>query len=291
MTDVQLTATLTEPLHHGAGNAGNTSLLRTQDVILPGGRQALVPFLSGNSLRHWLRATLAWDIVTHLDVADGSLSKLAVDLLWSGGAITSTGAETNLDLRRATADAVPHLGMLGYAAGSDITAGTLYMPNLHLVCAENAWRLPAVFADHPLTQRGAGSYRGEEFGTRHDIAGTPVDRYVQLAGDIITPKTTQMIYDMQVIKPGAMLTGTMHLTASATDTHHRMLAAAIELAAPAGDDGIRRTRLGAKNAAGFGACILDIDGLHIEGALEWWRAHLDTHADTLIGAVEKVVAS
>ncbi len=75
-------ATLTSPLHHGAGTAGNTSLLRAQDIITPDGRHASVPYVSGNSLRHQLRDALAWHAVRTVGVADGSLSKAAVDLLW-----------------------------------------------------------------------------------------------------------------------------------------------------------------------------------------------------------------
>ena len=48
-------ATLTAPFAHGAGNAGNTRLLRTQDVVLPDGTAARVPFLSAGSIRHGLR--------------------------------------------------------------------------------------------------------------------------------------------------------------------------------------------------------------------------------------------
>ena len=290
MTKIEFTATLTEPLHHGAGTSGNTSLLRTQDVILPDGRQALVPFLSGNSLRHWLRSAIAWDIATHLNLPEQSLPKRVVDLLWSGGAITSTGAETNLDVRREIATLQPHLALMGYSAGSDITAGTLHMPNLHLVCAENAWRLPARFTAHPLAKRGAGSYRGEEFGTRHDVTGTAVDRYVELLGHVVAPKTTQMIYDMQVVKPGAILTGTIHLTPAANVDQKRMLAAGIDLAAPRGADGVRRTHLGAKAGAGYGACVIDTDPPFgtTGDPLDWWHTHLDTHRDAILHALAAV---
>ncbi|KZS63116.1 hypothetical protein [Mycobacterium ostraviense] len=291
MTAIPITATLTEPLHHGAGTAGNTSLLRTQDIVLPGGRHALVPFVSGNSLRHLLRDALAWSIVDTLAVPDQSLHKQVVDLLWSGGAITSTGAETDLGMRRAVDDVLPSLALLGYAAGADIIAGTYYSPNLHLVCSENAWRLPPPWRDHPLAARGAGSYRGEEFGTRHDVSGTAVDRYVAMLGDITAPKTTQMIYDVQVIKPGAVLTGVAHVTAAATLDQQTVLAAAWDLAAPAGPDAVRTTHLGAKSATGYGTCRLDIDlsGLSTHpDPLTWWHEHLAGRADEVVPLLDRL---
>lgn len=289
MTAIPITATLTEPMHHGAGTSGNTSLLRTQDVALPDGRHALVPFLSGNSLRHKLRDALAWDLVTTLGIDDGALRKQVVDLLWSGGAITSTGAETDLDTRRAVESMAPVLSLLGYAAGSEIVAGTWYSPNLHLVCAENAWRQPA-FAQHPFATRGAGSYRGEEFGTRHDITGTPVDRFLGILGDQVAPKTTQMIYDVQVINAGAILHGVGHLTPAATAAQATTLAAAWDLAAPTAD-GARVTHLGAKSAHGYGACHIDID-LDALGAEDdpvgWWRDTLTEHAADIIPLLDRL---
>ena len=62
-TSIDIVATLTSPFHHGAGSSGNTSILRTQDVIQPDGTAARVPFLSAASVRHALRDALAWHLV------------------------------------------------------------------------------------------------------------------------------------------------------------------------------------------------------------------------------------
>src|SRR5579883_2935407 len=89
--------TLLTPLHHGAGTPGNTSLLRRQAMVAPDGDVAAQPMVSGNSLRHSLRSALAWHLARVLDIEDGGLSKPVVDLLWSGGAITRTGAQIDLE--------------------------------------------------------------------------------------------------------------------------------------------------------------------------------------------------
>src|SRR5690606_33427432 len=123
--------------------------LRTTDVILPDGRRVAVPYVSGNSVRHTLRAALAWHLVRTLSLPERSLSKRAVDLLWSGGALTTTGNQANLQLTRRVHTRLPGVSVLGYSAQSDIVAGTLWVDNIHLVCAENAFRLPVHLASHP----------------------------------------------------------------------------------------------------------------------------------------------
>lgn len=287
---VALTVTLTAPLHHGAGSAGNTSLLRRQDIMLPDGTRAKVPFVSGNSLRHRLRDALAWHMADTLEVPDGSLSKAAVDLLWSGGALTRTGAETDLERARRIEQLLPVLTLLGYAAGSDLAAGTVNVSHLHLVCAENAWRLPAALAGHPQAQVRAGALQGEEFATRRDVAGGPVDRLIDTA--VGAPKTTQMIYDLQVVKPGAVLYGEITMQAGATTAQQAVLAAALELAAP-GRDGHREIHLGAKNAVGYGRARLEADLASLPDpgeALTWWTGHLRAHRQDILDLVAELTA-
>lgn len=275
---ITLTVTLTAPLHHGAGSAGNTSLLRTHEVIDPAtGQQSRVPYVSANSIRHGLRAALAWHTAHTLDITDGSLSKPAVDLLWSGGAITTTGAKTNLAMARRVNELYPALGLLGYAAQSDITAGTLRVSDLILVCAENAWRLPPGL---PGVDRRAAAYRSEEFGTRHDVASTPVARYVDVASE--TTGTTQMIYDTQVLKPGATLHGTLSLTPAATSGHRLALDAALALWAP---DGV--TYLGARQALGWGRAHITGIG-DLSGRLAEWTAHLRAHRDDILALIAEI---
>ncbi|MGO5253392.1 hypothetical protein ACTQ11_08630 [Collinsella bouchesdurhonensis] len=267
------TATALTPLHHGAGTAGNTALLRTEQIIQPDGTTATVPYISGNSIRHGLRSALAWHLARTLNIEPGSLSKPVVDLLWSGGAITETGSQTNLDTLRRVEELLPHLAMLGYSARSDLAAGTVRISPLMLVCAENAWRLPGHVAETAHALKRAAAYRSEEFGTRHDITTTPAGRYLDMAQ---TLASTQMIYDWQTIKSGAVLCGSMQLTPAATEQHQTMLAVAASLWAPDGVAGV-----GAKSSTGAG--MVRIDGLgtdpHIVDA---WSARLEnTRADIL----------
>lgn len=271
---IDLTVTLTSPLHHGAGTSGNTSLLRTHDVALPDGRHTKVPFLSANSIRHGLRDALAWHTARTLDIADGTLTKAVVDLMWSGGAVTTTGSQVDLDMARRIDDTYPALGLLGYAAQSDIIAGTLRVADLELVCRENTWRMPAQLASTPHATQGAAAFRTEEFGTRHDTASSPMARYIDAT---VEATGTQMIYDVQALTAGSVLYGRLSLTPAATEGHRLALGAALALWAP---DGV--VHLGAKNSVGYGTGHVEgIDHQDAADQLTAWTAHLVENADAI----------
>lgn len=274
---IELDLTLTSPLHHGAGSSGNTSILRTQEIMLPGGGTARVPYVSANSVRNGLRTAIAWDTVRSLGVEDTSLSKGTVDLLWSGGAVTHTGSEVDLDLWRRIEEVYPALNLFGFAAGSDIFQGTLMVSDLMLVCQENLWRLPERFDSEDVMR--AAAYRGEAFGTRHDIDSSPVARFIQ-AADQVTG-TTQMIYDIQTLKPGARLYGEIMLRPSATAAHELVLSRALQLWAPGWV-----VRLGAKNAVGFGTATVNVSPDLVDGT----GAEIMGERDQVIGLLREITS-
>lgn len=268
-TVAHLTIDLTAPFHHGAGASGNTSLLRTQDVVQPDGTVARVPFLSAASIRHALRDALAWHTANTLDIQPGTLTKGTVDLLWTGGAVSSTGARTDLDMMRRVEEHYPALSVLGWAAKSDIITGTLRASDLILVCQENDWRLP----DNLRGARRAAAYRTEEFGTRHDQATSPAGRYLQVVDEVTT---AQMIWDTQTLAAGSTLYGTISLTPAATDMHHTILDAALALWAPGG-----QVAIGAKTAQGYGTGTIRDYTPHDE-QLAQWTQHLHDHKQDIL---------
>lgn len=274
---IEYTATLESAFHHGAGTSGNTQRLRTQEVIRPDGSIAHVPFLSANSIRHGLRDALAWHVVKTLALQPGTLTKTAVSLLWSGGAVTTTGAETNLDLTRRADQALPMLGLLGYAAQSDITAGTLRVSDGILVCEENQARTPI-----PATHKAA-HYRGEEFGTRHDLDTSPAARFIELTDGTVNA-STQMIWSTQILKPGAELYGTLETDAAAKIDHDRTLAAAFHLWAPNGV-----AFLGAKTASGYGRATITTADI-VPAEVAWLTQHTLDHADEIIDILKELAA-
>lgn len=299
------------PISHGAGNAGNTQLLRTEPHIWRG-RRVEVPFVSGNSIRHRLRDALAWHLVLTLDVPEVSLARRVVDLLWSGGALTSTGNRADLGMMRRVARIILGVSAMGYSAKSDMAAGTLYARMAHLVCRENDNRMPPALLSHPHAALPMTVFRGRTFGTRHDVSGTPVARYITIEGpeDLLglglgdgkaskadktdKARPQQMIYDIQVIIPGTVLYTGLDMQVP-TIGHVAALAVAIDEAAP-DRAGQRILTLGGKASGGFGRCALyaDLDGAFgpyggLAALRAQYEAHLRAHRDEILALLPELV--
>lgn len=217
-----------DAIHHGAGTSGNTSMLRTQEIVTEDGEDARVPFISGNSIKHMIRQAGVEHAIEVMGVEDGSLSKQVVDLLFSGGHLSKSGAAVNLRAARSLAELFPILSICGYSAGNYMTASKLQVDQVHLVCRENAFRLPTSMKEVPQSKLRAATFRGEDFGTRHEASKNPhvrrlltgaqskqltdgvsdrLDAAVDTGKMAAKQTTSQMIYDYQVIMPGALLYG------------------------------------------------------------------------------------
>lgn len=275
---IPFTMLLLSPLHHGAGTFGNSQISRIQEIMLPDGTTTMVPFVSGNSLRHAIRCACAETTLSAIAAKPGELSRPVVDLLYSGGALTSSDtAQIDLETHRALDALWPPAGLLGYSGRGQIWAGSLYVDHLHLVCAENAWRMPEPLRSHPHAVLSAAALRDEDFGTRHDPIGTSADRW--LPSDLWmgpTGRPTQMIYDWQVIKAGATMYGTLRL-AAATDMHAQALQAAWKWLTADGT-----LHLGAKRAQGYGLCQADVDWSKLPEFDPGWVTRLGRHRDELM---------
>lgn len=275
MTAIDYTLTLTSPFHHGAGTQGNTSILRTQTVHTGDGRMAQVPFLSANSIRHGLRNALAWETVKTLRLEPGSLTKGQVDLLFTGGAVTEKGAQTDLQAYRDAHTLLPWLTMLGYASRSDIIEGTLRASDAILACQENQERLRDTDDLKP-----AGYWRSEEFGTRMDQSDSPLATLMKMGAE--AAGSTQMIYSVQTLSPGARLEGSLQLSAAATGTDETMLKAALDLWAPDG-----HTLLAAKTGSGYGRADIRTDTPY-QGAAGLLRDQVEAHREEIISLLGRL---
>lgn len=274
---IDIRATALEPLHHGGGTSGNTQLLRTQEILLPDGTPARVPFLSGNSVKHRLRINAVAYALHVMGVEDGTLTKSEVDLLFSGGRLAKGGTAVDLVRARDMERLFPALSLCGYSAGNTMTRSKVRCSHLHVVCAENAWRLPPDLADSPMRRIRAGAVRTEEFGTRHDQLHDPnITRYLPAAeleakaqelaarASSMTPadrgESLQMIYDFQVLSAGAQLWGQIDYE-GLSDLECAALASAFHhLAQGELADGRIRATFGGKSSTGFGAVALSLRG-------------------------------
>jgi hypothetical protein len=293
---IDIIATALEPIIHGAGASGNTTLLRMQDWIYvdPRGRlvRTRVPFVSGNSVKHRLRVAAVQYALDAMGVEDGTLSKPEVDLLFSGGHLNKSGAAIDLTAARKLSELFPALSLCGYSAGNAMEESKIACHNLHVVCAENANRTPDDLRERPdvapFLALSAGSLRVEEFGTRHDQATKRVGRrwLTAAAGEAVAarkadkllgegdakPKSkkekaptaandrgdsAQMIYDFHAIGAGAKLWGCV-LFAELTDLERAALASAFHYAASGKLNGDLTMGVGAKNAVGYGSISVEL---------------------------------
>lgn len=269
---LKYTAIAIDPIHHGAGIEGNTQLIRTQDVMLPDGTPARVPFVSGNSIKHMIRDGGVRFALEAMGVQAGTLTKKVVDLLFSGGALTKSGSAVNIAKARSISELFPVLSLCGYSAENFMQSSKINVSHLHLVCSENKYRLPHSLSGDPQTKNRAMSSRAEEFGTRHEPTRDPTvfglltdgDREKRLkeisnGGKKKENKSQQMIYEFEVVRPGTKWFGdiifndlsTMELIA---------LRSAIERASVDHYEGGLLFHVGSKSSIGMGRMVFEFDG-------------------------------
>lgn len=285
---VAIRATALEPIHHGAGIKGNTQLLRMQEFVDPRtGNHCRVPFISGNSLKHRIRYHAIKYALDAMGTEDMKFpTKAVTDLLFSGGALTKSGkGSIDLAAARRLEEIFPALSICGYSAGNHMQESKITVSHLHLVCAENAWRLPEDLREVALASARSNGLRATEFGTTVDTAGkSAVTRL--LAADEVKRLTEakaakqqkrakggsktkdsadkdddsrQMIYDFQVVKAGTQWWGSVHFR-ELTDMELAALASAFHYASTGERDGDVLGHIAAKSHVGFGLMQIGLSG-------------------------------
>lgn len=180
MNSIKIRMTAMSPVIHGAGTSGNEQVLRMESILFERNGvmvQASVPFLSGNSLKHQIRAAAARYALRAMGV-DGGLSKAVVDLLFSGGHLNGKGTAIGMDQSRKLEHLFPVIGLCGASYGNSMTESKISVGHANLVCDENRWRLPLDLLDHPAASLSASDYIVRDFGTRHDQTGSVEGRKV-----------------------------------------------------------------------------------------------------------------
>lgn len=274
---LRIRAIALEPIHHGAKTQGNTVSTRRQEVMLPDGTIDTVPFVSGNSLRHMIRDAGVRYALEAMGIPEGSLSKPVVDLLFSGGSLGGKGKVTLASARR-IAELFPILAVLGYSAGSRITGGRLEVSHMHVICEQNIQRRPDWIDMGPRWLIEAGPQVGTMFATRVDAARIEHSAaYLALtdkASDIAAadkPKgrakedkpadSTQMIFDWEVILPGAELWATVTYRGLKSGELDALVSALSYACDGRHSDGGYLFTVGAKRGTGHGRMSWHIDGL------------------------------
>lgn len=270
------------PLIHGAGNSGNTVLLRMQDIVNPcTGQRMKVPFISSNSFKGRIRRAAAEYALRTMNVPRGSLSKPVVDLLFCGGHLSKGGQSVPLQAARDIERLFPALSLCAYSAGVMMMRSKLEISDVYLVCEENAWRMPEVLRGLPQASMRAGRFRDELFGTRlepsrqpvaasylsHEAKGLIEGRAEDAEGSLIPMErgdSAQMIYNTQCVVAGAVWWCEM-LVRDVTDAEIAALQGALSVMVegsvrlPGSDKDAFVIAMGAQNTKGFGRMAFEIE--------------------------------
>jgi hypothetical protein len=325
---LDIRAVAIEPIHHGAGIAGNTQLLRMQESCHPvTGRKRRVPFISGNSMKNKIRVAAVEFAIDVMEIQPGELGKREIDLLFSGGHLSSGGAAVNLSQARKIEEMFPALSMCGYSAGNVMTDSKLSVDHLHLVCEENAWRAPPDLQGHAMLEIRAGALLTKEFGTRPDrtLSARNVallsegerrgieEKKSQAHGNKAGTRekdrdSLQMIYDFQCVMAGVSFYGGVEYMAL-TELELCALVSAFHRASSVATRAERlRMHVGAKSRVGFGAIEVELIGSIRVAAASYepstalvsqatghekmgsYNEHLRQNRDKIIAAVREAVA-
>jgi hypothetical protein len=262
------------PICHSSGNMGNESLFMTAKVADPDNPSALpedVPCITGNSMRHALRESLAWLTLRLLNMEIGGLSVAAQHFLFSGGSLGKQAASLDVDGYRHLTELFPYVSIFGGGLGTSLLTGKLHCSDAMLLCRQNARRLarlcPAL-APRLEGRPGAEEYRDREQRTRHDARRQPIAQHLMPEADRQAwarernssakdhsdegSDSTQMIYGREVLCAGAQLYWSVGGHFLTPLEHSALVCSLVALQ--------HRRRIGAASGTGHGEVALSVIG-------------------------------
>lgn len=160
--------------HNGGERNGTITQLRREKFVQPNGKVAKVPVVSGNAIRGILRDRGMFSMLRQLGYGvneeSGEVKGLPLSafyFLFSGGALTSTGAE-GVDIKyfRDMRDTIPLISLFGGAVGNMIMPGKMKIGKLLPMCTETAHLIPERFM--PESVQTIWEYCQTEMYTRRD---------------------------------------------------------------------------------------------------------------------------
>lgn len=142
-------------ISHIGETHGIRAKLRREKIVQADGTVEEVPIISGNSIRGILRDRGMLHMVERLGYGvnreTGEVSGLtlaAFHFLFSGGSLTSTGAQgLDIDLARQMREMIPLISVFGGAVGNQIMPGKAKIGKAIPICQETAHLLPSHLVD------------------------------------------------------------------------------------------------------------------------------------------------
>lgn len=128
-----------QPIAHHEGNIGNESIVMRRKIRQPNGSFAMVPIITGDTMRHGLREAAAYAFLDAAGLLNSeALSRAALRLLFNGGMVSGRGdaSAISLDRYQEICTLCPPLALLGGCADSRVVLGRLQCGDAQLVCRE-----------------------------------------------------------------------------------------------------------------------------------------------------------
>lgn len=197
---IQCLSEAVSPITHMTGTAGNEGIVAREPVHTPRGVM-MVPFLSGNALRHrCIREPMALWLIDRYELK-GKLSLPQLNFLLHGGNLTQSTAHENTRRIAEMHELWPFLRLCGGALPDQILAGAMDVWRGTLVCEENRTALQRTLGEVPSkrllsSERFLGAYQY----TRGDgkKTGLSDDR------DDLEEASNLMIYSGQAVTRGSV---------------------------------------------------------------------------------------
>lgn len=208
------TWTALTPVSHGAdGKSGNVTMFRRQRSIdRLTGRLAVVPFIAGNAVRGMLRDLLFARFLHFVGVSPDELPAITAHAFFSGGNIEA-GANTaivDVATARKVRELIPPWDLFAGCMDNRAHTGRVRIHDAVLVCRENAWLVwPHLAPTMPLDEYAATLPVASEL-TQLRLGTRMAHR------DLGDADGQQMIFNTEVILPGAQFMHSLQITGGIT---------------------------------------------------------------------------
>lgn len=196
---IQCLSEAVSPITHNSGTVGNESIVAREPVRTPRGT-VLVPFLSGNALRHKAvrRAGMVW-LIDHYGLR-GNLTLPQLNFLLHGGNLTQSTAHENTRRIAEMYALWPLLRLCGGTLPDQILQGSLQAWRGTLVCEENRAALSSLI---DLPEQRLLSAEAWTSGYQY-IRGDAKKSGLAIPEDAPTDTSNLMIYSGQAVSRGAV---------------------------------------------------------------------------------------
>lgn len=319
-----------EPISHSESTIGNTQVVARRKVVMPNGRMARVPIVSGDTIRHGLREAASYALLEAAGMLDARcLSEAALRFLFNGGMVGGAPKDTvRMEEERRMRELLPHLPLLGGCVGNRIVPGKVECGEALLVCDETMAMMPGWVVDW-MTSSGRESVASREHieivqRVRMDSSLDPKKRLLLTDGarDAVerrllaseaaaesgderaqlAAKSTMMPYTYEAIARGSIffwrLDAVTH-TQLEHDTMYVMLAAFLSRARVGGKKGTGHGLLAPVAARGMQRELaisqpaldaLTVSSSSVAQEAERYRAHVASRAAEVREVLESIVA-